>query len=88
MDLAFRFDEEHSTDDASNSRGRAGKVAAPPLMPDPSLTTPKRPNKLWDLLPTKQLSPIPASPAGCENGDDSDSPTQQQGPNSIENIPT
>ena len=50
-------------------------------MPDPNLT-PKRPNKLWDLLPTKQLSPIPASPAGGEGPNDhtadSDSPTQQQ----------
>ena len=56
-------------------------MAAPPLMPDPNLT-PKRPNKLWDLLPTKQLSPIPASPAGGEGSPNdhaaasSDSPTQ------------
>ena len=67
-------------DGASIARGRgpAAAMAAPPLMPDPNLT-PKRPNKLWDLLPTKQLSPIPASPAGAAgDGDaaDADSPTQ------------
>ena len=63
---------------ASTGRGRvpAAAMAAPPLMPDPNLT-PKRPNKLWDLLPTKQLSPIPASPAGAPGEDaDADSPTQ------------
>ena len=54
-------------------------MAAPPLMPDPNLT-PKRPNKLWDLLPTKQLSPIPASPAGAAEDGDADSPTQQPPP--------
>ena len=63
---------------ASTGRGRvpAAAMAAPPLMPDPNLT-PKRPNKLWDLLPTKQLSPIPASPAGAVDDADADSPTQQ-----------
>ena len=78
----FRFDEEHSEDDGGGAsrggvRGPAAAMAAPPLMPDPNLT-PKRPNKLWDLLPTKQLSPIPASPAGADA--DADSPTQQPPP--------
>jgi phospholipid-translocating ATPase len=36
-------------------------IAAPPLLSEPTLT-PKRPTRLWDFLPSRQLSPIASSP--------------------------
>ncbi len=55
----------HQADAAASLPSTSGlpAAAAPPLMPDPSLRTPaRRPNRLWDLLPSKPLSPIDGSP--------------------------